>query len=159
MNIQALLISSLVTYSSSAYASTPHDFLHFSIELPKGYSLVDISPKMMDFNIYAVHNSKKVIIGRLYVGNHASTRLTPTNKRSLSKTVTVAMAEYSIKSLDYELLLEFDGLKYKGEPNSPWSSIQLFNVTTNPSVRNLLISSVKSVSVVRPNIESVLKKR
>jgi len=127
---------------------------HFSIEVPPGFELDDMSPEMADFEIYdLVDRAKQKLLCRLYFGNYP--RFPMYSWSGTAKFSTAPRREQKeFRSADrIEGTITFSGLRFKGFPVTPWSIIHYFADDLSESDLQLIERMIQSIEVTRISID------
>src|SRR6478735_3035012 len=93
------------------------------------YSVLAASPSMSEFELYRVENGSSHAQLVLYFGNHAGfpkLDWQSSPRKSSGQGKTVDEFPYSAKKRQLEGLLTFTGLRFKGIPMTPYSSVHYF---------------------------------
>jgi hypothetical protein len=128
---------------------------HYAIDIPGGYEAKDVSPPMMDFDLYRVtrQGSQDVACG-LYFGNHPSFpklhgwRQEAMETKGDDRTTTAFQRSGAIEGL-----IKFSGLAYKDSDHSPWSAIHYFCDGLDEAGLKVMLAMVASIKVARPHLD------
>ena len=153
MLFQKMVMPVLVMANPFLQAQQNLDFLHFRISMPTGYTLVNKSPRMMDFNLYEIRNDSKLAIAQLYVGNHPQFTFSRSRHTKASVSPSISISQTKDGLAPFEFMLEFAAVKYKGSPGGPWTRIHVFGISNVPGNASMVLSAFKGIQIVRPNIE------
>ena len=130
---------------------------HYSVHLPSGYVMQDITPQMADFELIEVVNKEnpgdKM---NLYFGNHPHfPGFDWKEAPSESEGVGVKKTIYNYRQSDGALegMLVFSGLSYRGSAHSPYSRIHYFAKAVNGEARDRFLTIIASIEVDEPNLK------
>lgn len=142
------------TFPSSSTSLTSITLEHYSIEIPAGYELEDVSP-MGDFDLYQVtrRGSKSVVCG-LYIGNFPSfPKLDWGSQRSV-RTMGDNRTTVALQRPDaMEGVIRFSGLTYKGSTGTPWQAIHYMCDRLDEVGAKEMAAMIASIKVVRPDVD------
>jgi hypothetical protein len=127
---------------------------HYGIEVPAGYILKDVSPKQMDFDLYALADTRTGSVKcTLYFGNApAFPKLRWSGKPTESRQHGASRKEF--RSSDrIEGLMNFDGLSYKGVPASPFESVHYFADHLSTADVKLVATMVDSITIAKKDLK------
>jgi hypothetical protein len=127
---------------------------HYAIEVPAGHVLKDVSPKLIDFDLYALTDTHT---GRVkctvYFGNAPSfPELRWSGRPTESKQSTGTRKEFRGPDR-IEGLMTFHGLSYKRTPFSPVGSIHYFADHLTAGDVKLVATMVDSITVAKKHLE------
>lgn len=151
-----VLISGAIMGAARCEEFSMEEINHYSIQLLSDYVLVDVTPKMADFELVEVvnkeHPDDKLSI---YFGN-APHFPAYDWKESPSESEGEGMRKttYNYRQRDgaMEGMLVFSGLSYRGSKHSPYSRIHYFANAVNKETSDRFLKVIESIRVVRPNI-------
>jgi hypothetical protein len=127
---------------------------HYAVQVPAGYILKDMSPKMMDFDLYALtESSSGEVKCTLYVGNDPRfPRFRWSGKPIESSPAGGTRKEF--RSADrIEGLLTFKGVTYGNSLPSPFQTIHYFADHLSAIDMKVVTALVDSVSVVKKDLK------
>jgi hypothetical protein len=127
---------------------------HYAIEVPADYTLKDVSPKIMDFDLYALAEKRTGIVKcTLYVGNApAFPKLRWSGKPTESTQNLGTKKEY--RSSDrIEGLMTFQGLTYKDSAGSPFTSLHYFADHLSAADLKVVAAMVGSISIAKKDLK------
>jgi hypothetical protein len=129
---------------------------HYSIHVPTGYVLRDVTPQMADFDLFEITNqedhSDKLSI---YFGNHPHFPVYDwKDPPSESTDAAVRKTVYNYRASDGSLegMLVFSGLSYRHSAQSPYSRIHYFAKATNSEASERFLKIIASIEVANPNL-------
>jgi hypothetical protein len=129
---------------------------HYSIHVPSGYVLRDITPQMADFELFEIVNkddrSDKL---SLYFGNFPQFpsydwKESPTE--SAGAGVKKTFYNYRKSDGSLEGVLVFSGLSYRHSAYSPYSRIHYFATAVSSEASDRFLKIIASIEVVKPNL-------
>ena len=130
---------------------------HYSIHLPSGYILQDVTLQMADFELFEVVNkenpSDKM---NLYIGNHPhfpGYDWKESSSESTGENVKKTFYNYRQSDGALEGMLVFSGLSYRGSAHSPYSRIHYFAKTVNGEASDRFLKIIASIEVVEPDLK------
>jgi hypothetical protein len=129
---------------------------HYSLQIPHDYRMRDITPPMMDFELYEVHKvgNPKVKFD-IYFGNNPSFPKFKWKEESLNSTkdnCSTKVFKYRKSDGAIEGLLSYSGLSYKGSNQSPYTTIHYFASGLSEKEADVLLGIISSIKVVKPNL-------
>jgi hypothetical protein len=152
MGILALVLTSAATVPADGRVVQQVE--HYAIEVPAGYVLKDVSPKMMDFELYALTEKRT---GKakctLYVGNQpAFPKLRWSGKPVESRQSGGTRKEF--RSSDrVEGLMTFQDVTYKDSGGSPFQTIHYFAEHLSAPDMTVLAAMLDSITVTRKELK------
>lgn len=154
------LIFICVGYMDTSIAATTasNGFLvnHFSIDIPHGYIVKDVTPAMADFQLIEIRlPGRKGNKMSVYFGNAPSSPqydwVDVIPETDLDKS-PLNWHRYRERDGSLEGLRSFTGLTYGGTPQSPYTQIHYFGKGINRRTAKQFEDMVTSIKVVRPNL-------
>ncbi|HEY0711934.1 MAG TPA: hypothetical protein VGF45_04625 [Polyangia bacterium] len=144
----------LMASDGVAQSTKKHTINHYSVELPASYRLKDITPKLMDFGLYAVVGRQDGKVRcTLYFGNHPDFP----SKRWAGAPVATRDGWRTRKEFRdanrIEGVIAFEGLSYKGSSGTPYSKIHYLAERVRPADQPLLLSMLDSIAVENPHLK------
>jgi hypothetical protein len=151
----ASIVLAALGASSAAPAVTSITVTHYSIEIPLGYEARDVSPPMMDFDLYSItRRGSKRVACTLYFGNHPQF---PKLRWPSQKPVETKSDKRTTKAFQrsdaIEGLIEFSGLTYKSSGHTPWTLIHYFCDGLDELAVRHMVGMISSIKVVQPHVE------
>lgn len=107
---------------------------HYSVEIPAGFELKDITPNMVDFQLMEIHKTGKkkpnIIV---YFGNSPSFPKYdwPALNKERDLENTADWQSYREDDGAFEGVSTFHGLSYRGSSESPYTKIHYFGIGIN----------------------------
>jgi hypothetical protein len=152
--VASILIATLAV-SSPAPSPTPITVAHYSIEIPLGYEARDVSPPMMDFDLYSVtRQGSKRAACTLYFGNHPQfPKLRWWGRKPVETKSDRRTTKAFQRSDAIEGVVEFSGLTYKSSGHSPWTLIHYFCDGLDEAEIRDMLGMIGSIKVVQPHVE------
>lgn len=163
MSLFAKLLSLIVicvSYMDTSIAATAASkgFLvnHFSIDIPHGYIVKDVTPAMADFQLIEIRLAgRKGHKVSMYFGNAPSSPMYDwidvTPETELNKS-PLNWHRYRERDGSLEGVRSFTGLSYRGTSQSPYTKIHYFGKGINRRTAKQFEAMVASIKVVRPNL-------
>lgn len=127
---------------------------HYGIEVPAGYVLKDVSPKMMDFDLYALTEKRTGKVKcTLYVGNHpAFPKLRWSGKPVETRQSGGTRKEF--RSSDrVEGLMTFLDVTYKDSGGSPFQTIHYLADHLRAPDLEVVTAMLDSISVAKKELK------
>ena len=127
---------------------------HFALDVPSGFELVDVSPRMADFALYElVDREKNRAICRIYVGNSpAFPSLQWSGSPKVLRQPRRKKREFRATNR-IEGRITFSGLSYKGSAGTPFSTIHYFADALSETNLQSIDQLIESIAVMRTHIE------
>ena len=126
---------------------------HYAIEVPAGYTLKDVSPKLIDFELFALVDKRTSATKcTLYIGNFPSfPKLrwagSPTESKGSDRT------RREFRSTDrIEGVMTFTGVTYQDSTGSPFTSIHYFADRLSGAEIKVVTAMVDSIRVAKKDI-------
>jgi hypothetical protein len=151
------LVLALFAATPAAAAPTAGDaqtFNHYAIKIPAGYVVKDVSPPMMDFDLYQLVDGKGTVKCGLYFGNAPRFPIYGWGSKSpVDSGDASRMKKAYQSSTRMEGVIEFSGLTYKGLPATPFSKIHYFADRLSADDVKALSAMVDSIRVVEKDLK------
>jgi len=152
MALLAAASTSSIALSVTNAKTMTHAANHYDFDVPDTYSLHNVSPTTMDFESYEVESKSSHAKLGLYFGNNPGfPKLkwggAPVTTSSPGK--TVMDFPYSVQKRQLEGLMTFTGLRYKGIPMTPYSSVHYLATGVNGDDGRAFTAIVRSIRVAR----------
>ncbi len=145
----------LVTASATSTESGRVQVIeHYAIAVPAGYVLKDVSPKLMDFDLYALADQRTGSVKcTLYVGNHpAFPKFRWSGRPTESGRSGGTRKEF--RSPDrVEGLMNFSGVTYKNTPGSPFETIHYFADHLSAHEMKVVTAVLDTIRIAKPHLE------
>lgn len=127
---------------------------HYGIEVPAGYVLKDVSPRMTDFSLYALTEKRTGKVScTLYVGNHPDfPKLRWSGKPVKARQSGGTRKEFR-SSDQIEGLMTFPDVTYRGSEGSPFQTIHYFADHLRALDMKAVTAMVDSISVAKKDLE------
>jgi len=139
--------------ASAVPAPTSITVAHYLIEIPAGYVAKDVSPPMMDFDLYMVtRQGRKEITCTLYFGNHPSFPKLQWSKKPVETKGDKRTAKAFQRPGAIEGVIEFSGLTYQHPSGTPFGSIHYFGDKLDDGAVKDMLRMIASIKVTRPHL-------
>jgi len=141
--------------SASAPAATSITVAHFAIEIPRGYQARDVSPPMMDFDLYRVERQGSTEGGcSLYFGNAPDFPQLRWSQNARKMKADGRSTTAFERRGAVEGVIKFSGLTYKqSTAGSPWTSIHYLCDGLDELGMKDALGMIASIKVVQPHVE------
>ena len=152
----ALVLSLFAAASVPAAPSAgrAQTFNHYSIEIPAGYVVKDVSPPMMDFDLYQLVDGRGKARCGLYFGNAPQFPFYKWGSKSPVESREAGRMKKAFQSSTrMEGVLEFSGLTYKTTPYTPFSMIHYFADGLSADDIKAFSAMVNSIHVTKKHLE------
>ena len=127
---------------------------HYAIEVPAGYVLKDVSPKLMDFDLYALADQRTGTVKcTLYVGNHPAFPKFRWRGKPIESGRNGETRKEFRSSDRVEGVMNFSGVTYKNTPGSPFETIHYFADHLNAHEMQVLTALLDSIHIARAHLE------
>jgi hypothetical protein len=150
-----IVIAALVA-AVTALGPTSSSIEHYSIEVPAGYEAKDVSPPMMDFEVYRVarQHSNGVACG-LYLGNAPGfPKLRWSSKKPVETKGDGRITKAFERPGALEGLIEFSGLTYKDSKiGSPFTFIHYWCDKLDEGSGRDMLKMIASIKVARAHLD------
>ena len=129
---------------------------HYSIAIPSGYDIKDVSPPMMDFYVFQVAKASDPKIScRLYIGNAPDFPTYSWHGKSHDSTDGNRISKvhpFDEKTGKMEGMFRFSGLTSENGSQTPFSCIHYFAEGIQPVDAAAFSAMVKTIKVVKPRL-------
>lgn len=140
-----------------AKAESTKEKAHFKFHIPAGFSLTDVSPKMMDFYLFKLaRETGNGPVLTIYVGGHPKFpslkwSVKP-DKKELADRSIMFYAEAE-KSQAIETLVDFHDLSYKSDDASPWEMIHFYSEGLSQNDFKVFSEFISRVEIAKKHLD------
>jgi hypothetical protein len=126
---------------------------HYAIEVPAGYALKDVSPKLIDFELFALVDKRtRSTKCTLYIGNFPSFPMfrwagSPIESKGSDRTRREFRSAHRVDGL-----MSFRGVTYQDSAESPFTSIHYFADHLSRAEIKIVTAMVDSIRVAKKDI-------
>ncbi|MBV1777122.1 hypothetical protein KSF73_15485 [Burkholderiaceae bacterium DAT-1] len=128
-------------------------FLHYGIELPDGYNLVNKTSFMMEYGYFEIFDPGGVKKAGMFVGRQSGFRCGLNASEFARLMKQEGYCDFQTPNLAFQGFRMFSGLSYKSSQDTPWGTIHFWIEKRGLDDETALVQSFRNITVEKQHIE------